>query len=561
MHVKAGATAVEVSPITEASAASLYSEPRWSHDGTRIAATHWLRGGTSGIDILDRSGRVLRSLGYARSVNGAPAWGPGDSTIYFTSDRSGRSAIYRVSVASGAIVRVADSPTALYESEPSPDGTKLATFLLGADGYDLSVVDITGRGTPADSTSVLPPSRRTPLATADAPAMSYSAWSTLLPRYWTPTVELGFDDATRFGLITGARDIVDRHAWQLAANYDAQHKEPGLDFNYSFSGFGTPALGVGATEVWDHPAVPDSARKFLYPVGRRKRFADVSASFLRRRFKTFASLTVGGSYEWRDFRALSGVPFSLFAPADRASLAKAYTYPSVFAGASFSNARQPSLALGPENGFSASATVRQRWRSDAASATRATSVVGSVTGYRGFDFGGRIHHLIAARVAAGDQGVTSASEFAAGGGSGGVVRVVPGVTLGEGRRTFFVRGFEGGSQSGSRAIGANLEYRAPIALPARGLGALPVYFQRISAVLFADGASAWCPAGSRTSPICPRATPQEWMGSVGAELHLDATAQYDATNRLRFGVAMPVTGTKYRANSNPSLYFTIGLPF
>ena len=38
VHVKATATGVEITPLTEPSASSLLSEPRWSHDGARSLA-------------------------------------------------------------------------------------------------------------------------------------------------------------------------------------------------------------------------------------------------------------------------------------------------------------------------------------------------------------------------------------------------------------------------------------------------------------------------------------------------------------------------------------------
>jgi hypothetical protein len=330
---------------------------------------------------------------------------------------------------------------------------------------------------------------------------------------------------------------------------------------YQFSGLGSPVISLGGSQAWDHPGIPDSARKVLLPIARRKEFANLSASFARHRFRTSAALTIGASYEWRDFRTLPDAPLSRFAPADRATIGSSFTYPSFFASAGFSNARVPYLALGPEDGISVAATIRQRWRSDNASATRATSMVGAMSGYRAFDFGGRIHHLLAARVAAATEDATSASEFSAGGGSGSVVQLAPGITFGDGRRTFFVRGFEGGVLAGSRALGGNVEYRAPLGLPARGLGKLPVFFQRVSAVFFADAASAWCPTGGNTSPICPRKTVQEWIGSAGAELHFDMATQYDAPYRFRLGVATPTSGRKYFGKSNAAAYFTVGLPF
>jgi hemolysin activation/secretion protein len=141
------------------------------------------------------------------------------------------------------------------------------------------------------------------------------------------------------------------------------------------------------------------------------------------------------------------------------------------------------------------------------------------------------------------------------------VQLAPGLTFGDGRRTFFVRGFPSGAQYGSSATGWNVEYRFPLALPAAGFWKTPLYFQRLSAALFTDAAAAWCPSGSSASPICPRATPREMMSSVGAELHLDAAFQYDSPYRIRFGVATPTSGKKYFGASKLSSYVTVGLPF
>ena len=564
VYVRASADGqdVTIKPLTPASVDDLYSEPRWSHDRTRIVAAHWMRGGTSELTIFARDGRVIQSLGRSRAVVGTPAWGAGDTTIFFTSDRSGRAALYRADLNSGAVARIADSPTALFDNEPSPDGLRLATFVLGANGLDLAVVPaLPARATPADSTSVLPPSRGTPVATSDALAGSYSAWRTVLPRYWEPVVEQGFRDETRYGLALSGSDVVERHRWALNATQGFKSHEAEADAAYSFAGLGQPVIGVGLSQAWDHPGVPDSARKVLLAVARQRRFANLSTSFVRRRVSSSLALTIGGSYEWRAFRALDEYPFSRFSPADRTTLGKRYTYPSFVVGAGYSNARQPYLALGPENGFTASVALRQRWRSDLPSATRANSMVGTVTGYRAFDFGGRFHHLLAARFAVARADLVSATDFTAGGNSGGTMQLVPGVSIGDGRRTFFVRGFEVDALTGSDAMGTNIEYRLPIALPARGLWNFPVYFQRVSAVFFADAATAYCRAGAANSPICFKPTAREWIGSSGAELHFDTALQYDSPYRFRLGVAVPTQGRRYFGASGVAAYFTVGLPF
>lgn len=557
VRVVANERGASLTPITEASAATLYSEPRWSRDGKQIAATRWSRGGTSAIAILDLTGREIRTVGRTRAVNAGPSWGAGDSTIYFSSDRSGRSAIYRASLSTGALEIVADSPTGLYEAEVSPDGTRVATMQLRVDGLNLTVIPTNGRARSADSTSVMPPARGTPLARSDAPVGNYRALRSALPTYWLPTVEQGDGNRYAYGLLTGGNDLVGRHAWSLSATYEPELAEPSWSANYSYAGLTRPVVHLGGEEVWDHFNLADSAGAFIGTLQRRKIFATAALTFSRPRIRQGMALSVGASLEWRDFAT---DPAPLFAQLDP-SLKKRYTFPSPFVSVAYSNARQPALALGPENGISFSATARQRWRSDNGYGSNTASVIGSLAVYRGFDFGGRIHHLFAARVAAATASVNHASDFGAGGGSGGFVQLAPGLTFGDGRRTFFVRGFPSGAQYGSNATGWNIEYRLPLALPAKGLGTTPVYFQRLSAAVFTDAAAAWCPSGAAGSPICPRATPREVMSSVGAELHLDAAFQYDSPYRIRLGVATPTSGKKYFGKSSVTSYITVGLPF
>ncbi|MBM4194434.1 MAG: hypothetical protein FJ202_08670 [Gemmatimonadetes bacterium] len=556
VQVRVQANRVHVSPMTASSPAEHWSEPRWSRSGTQVAATHWLRGGTMEIALVGGTDAV-RSLGRTRAVVGAPSWGAGDSTLFFVSDRSGRSAVYRANVQTGEIARIADSPTALEDAEVSPDGRRVATFVLRADGYNLALVDANTRGVAADSTSVLAPIHAFSVATTDAPVGKYSAWRTVLPRHWLPTADLSDEDRQTWGFRTSGSDVVGRHAWEFRAALEPERNEPSWRADYAFAGLGMPVVQAGAEELWEHLALVDSTRRRVGTLQRRRVFADGAVSFTRRRIDNLSSLAVGGSMEWRDF----GVdPISL-APQLSPTLKRQYTYPSYFVSARFSNARVPSLALGPENGVSLSGTARVRWRSDAPATTRATTYSGAVTLHRAFDFGARVHHLAVLRGVAAMTDITSATELRAGGGSGGSVDIVPGVSVGESRRTFFVRGFPGGVQSGSRAVGMNAEYRFPLAFPARGLWKFPLFFQRVSGVFFADGAAAWCHAGAATSPICPRATPRTYIASAGAELHFDTALQYDSPYRFRLGAAVPTRGSASFGDTRPNVYFTVGLPF
>ena len=549
-----------VVPLTGSSPDSVWSEPRWSHDGRFIAATRWLHGGTSEIAILDTTGRVIQTLGRSRAVNGSPSWMNGDSAILFTSDRTGRSAIYRANLRTGALDIAASAATGLLESEQSPGGSLIATLHYRGDGYRVATVPVPSGATQrGDSLSQLPPSRNDPVASSAAPLSPYSAWPSLLPRYWLPAIEQSDQNRPMYGFITTGSDVLDRHVYQLQATYEPHFAEPNANFTYQYAGFGNPVVGAGAIEEWDHPTnIVDRNNNPIGLLSRRKFFGSVAVTALRPRVRTNAYLTLGAQMEWRDFRT---EPRDLLAGID-STLRRMYTYPTFFLNAGWSNVRAPILAFSYEDGVQLGASVAQRWRTDTPGATRSTSVVGTASAYKSLDLPGFTHHVIAVRAAAAWEDQNATSEFKAGGVSGSILSIAPGVVLGDGRRTFPVRGFPASAQIGIDALGGSVEYRAPVSLPASGWLMLPLFFQRLSASVFSDAATAWCPSGIAASIICPaKGYPQDWMASAGAELSLDAAYEYDVPYRFRVGAATPVMGRKYFGNNDVAVYFAVGLAF
>jgi hypothetical protein len=51
------------------------------------------------------------------------------------------------------------------------------------------------------------------------------------------------------------------------------------------------------------------------------------------------------------------------------------------------------------------------------------------------------------------------------------------------------------------------------------------------------------------------------MTSVGAELIVDASLQYDFLYRFRLGVAKPFRGSGVSGGASPEVYFTLGSSF
>lgn len=182
--------------------------------------------------------------------------------------------------------------------------------------------------------------------------------------------------------------------------------------------------------------------------------------------------------------------------------------------------------------------------------------------FKSLDLPGFAHHVIAARVAGGYADRRAISSFSAGGLSGGSLAVVAGLSVGDDRRTFGVRGFPPSAQQGIRAAAGTFEYRAPVAAPSRRVRFIPLLFDRISVSAFGDAGRAYCPVSAGDTQVCSasrRGAP--WLASAGAEIDFDTALQYDVATRFRLGFAVPVANRVAGRTDAVSLYLTVGSSF
>jgi hypothetical protein len=240
----------------------------------------------------------------------------------------------------------------------------------------------------------------------------------------------------------------------------------------------------------------------------------------------------------------------------------AYTYPAMIASAGWSNARRPGLSISAEDGISGSVSARQRWqRGTSGSSTR--SVVTVTSAYRALDLPGFAHHVIALRAAGGVTDERSPDLFSAGGISGTLVEVFPGVSLGQQRRTFGVRGYPVSAERGIRAYSGAIEYRAPLAAPSRGFRFIPVFIDKTSLTFFGEAGRAFCPASAvRTDGVCQVTdVANPVMQSAGVELNIDTGLQLDLQAKLRLGLAFPLANREQLSAGKAQAYATFGSSF
>ncbi|MDQ3244353.1 MAG: hypothetical protein M3Q09_11540, partial [Gemmatimonadota bacterium] len=446
--VRVSADGKTVVPITVGDAALQWSEPRWSPDGRRIAAIRIRSTGVSELVVLDTLGSVVGVPVSERAIVASPSWG-GDDRLFFTSTRTGvtqaYTAVAAVQPTSG--VMISSASTGLLSPEPSPDASAMAALHFRYDGYHLGIAPLPAGPVPSAARAFDGPRSAcancrltkqidAPITVESlGPARRYSAWQSLIPRYWEPVIESTTGEGTLLGAATSANDIVDRHSYFVQALFNTSLHETHAFAAYQYRGFGQPFVNLAAEQSWEHFPVFNTDRVQVGDLARRARIYQLGTTFTRPRVRTFASFSIGGDIESRDYGTdpdtlLSRLP---------AIFGRTRTYPSVFSSASWSNARRPGLSISREDGVALSATARQRWVTGTSSST-SRSVVAVAAGFRSLDLPGFAHHVLAVRGAAGFADRHAISAFSAGGLSGTSLEVLAGINVGDERRTFGVRG-------------------------------------------------------------------------------------------------------------------------
>jgi hypothetical protein len=383
-----------------------------------------------------------------------------------------------------------------------------------------------------------------------------------LPRYWSPVFESTSEDGTSFGASTSGYDIVGRHSYAAEVLRNNRFSQNSAWLWYTYAGLGLPLIDLYASQNFSNGTVFQTAGGVTTPFGtlmERERLASLRATFVRPRFRTYSYASVGGEIDHLSYETKPGdllVRLNPFYSTSR-------TLPGIIASLGWSNAQRPELSISPEDGISASVNGRQRWeRGTAGSATR--SIVGISSIYKSLDLPGFAHHVLAFRAAGGLTDQRSLDTFSAGGISGTSLEVFPGVTAGQQRRVFGVRGYPVSSETGIRAYTATVEYRAPLTAPSQGFRFIPVFIDKTSLTLFGETGRAYCPASAVNagSGICDSfEVGNPVMSSAGAELNIDTGIQLDVDARVRLGIAFPLANREELFARSAQVYATFGASF
>ncbi len=489
-----GATGTPVLLVSEAE--TDFGAPRWSPDGRWIAAERRRLHGPSEIVLVDPAdGRVRALASPPGGRSASPAWTPDGARVLFSSAADGQPfRIHAVDVGTGALAQLDDAGASAESPDVSPDGRTLVFVGYTAAGYDLFSLPLAEARwmpvRPAVEPSPAAPDLGSPGSFDSRP---YSPWRTILPRFWTPTLESDAGEIVA-GAATGSLDALGRHAYGLEAGWSSRAR-PDLRLAYVYDRW-RPTLFAAFSDDTD-PWREGLRRTTEGDVGlllrvSRIRFSHTTFAAVHRDVESLACDTCVEPVDAR--RRTTSLRFGWEFSNARGF---GYSISDEEGGRAAVTTELPSAALGADgNGFAATLDARRYWRA------------------------GPRHAVIATRAgAAGFWGDTVAQRRFSASGHGPQP-----AGFGFGRGAIgLLRGFAEDEVTGTRAAVVNLDYRIPLARIDRGVGTIPLFLRSLHGAVFADAGHAWT----------GRARWPDVRLSIGAELSTDTVV----------GFALPVTFT------------------
>lgn len=457
----------EVHDLTVSASGTQWQGPRWSPEGTRIAAARQHPGGQVELVLVDpATGQAEVVLG-DRARDLEPEWSADGSHLVFRSDRDGVSNLYALRLGDRALWQLTNVLGGAIQPSLFPDGSRVAFSNYGARGYDLHVAELDLLAAPPAAPFVDPfPAPAPAPAAAEIEAHGYRP--SLWPRFWSPWVEEAGGE-WRLGAFTGSTDALFRHTWYALA-------ERGVETG-RFSGFGVwvydrwrPTLQVSVEQASEEAYTLAGT-----PLDVRTRTAQVRLSFpLLRGLRQQQSLSVAWRREREQILRGAGVPVAPEEQLDLGGLELAWIR---------SASRQYAFSISPVEGtYTRLAYLREQ--QGLGSDLSLSKVTGEWRGYHAL-FGSR--DAVALRVAGGATfGAPGFRDsFAAGGFPEGalfdIVRTNP----------VLLRGYPDDRFRGRHVAGVSVEYRVPLWSPERGIRSLPVFLRHLHATAFFDAAQAW----------------------------------------------------------------------
>ncbi len=475
------------------------------------------------------------------ALDGDPTWTEA-GRLLFVSERSGLPQVYRYELDSGTTQRLTNAPTGAREPVLAPDGRLIYSTVL-ADGHAV-VADHIAQALPmADERPAAlpsPPERAPPPPISTAGA--FSPWGSLVPRYWIPLAHDERDAGVFVGLLTSGIDVIGRTGYTLLASVAPSNGRVEAVASAVHTRWRSWSVDVTAGQTWDFGGFARSVSGAPVPVSFRERTGEVGVRYRWRRWRSGVTFRLGSFLE-QDALVNDGAEPLGFTPTNR-------TFAGGVLSLGASRFERPVLAISPENGVSFGALVLRRWQVGGPGWSH--EVRAAANGYLGIPLPGFSHWVLAARASAGVTGGPTPTVYTLGGVSGDVVGLVPGYTLGSGRRKFPLRGYGRGTERFTRAFVGVIELRVPVVAAGKSLWKLPLLLDRVSLAVFAEAGGGWNEGESVALTT---------FRDLGGELVLDTGVGNVFSLRIRLGAAVPLTDGLGSQRGDGRAYLTLGSSF
>lgn len=514
-----------------------FANPRVSPDGKYIVVSVWRVGHGWRIYRYDIDGKNPTRLtkGDNLVIEAHPVWMADGLSVIYSSDESGISNLYQVSLDGGDAKKITNVLTGVFQPSVSNDGRIVAQY-YSVKGFGIGKVDAgiqsvskkTGSPTKAlgdDKLTSEAMDLKTTDTSLDLKGQKYVAFghSLFLPRYLAPGA-LYVGDVFFASLSTGGADALKWQNWVASVNYRTDANFVGYTLQYWYNRY-RPVFGALLTEY----AVNFGDFTFLYPGGVTN---TVHYFEKRRGVAVYAAVPLGHhsfsvAYYFEDH-----TPKTNLTAAEKATFNLGY----------FSGFRGE-YRYGDSEMYPASIS-RENGRNIRLTGTMTAQALGSGPRNEQTIFSGdwreyiRLigHHVLALRAGG---GMTWGDRFVQGTfGLGGALG--EGSFGGAGSYNYYpFRGLPVSAFSKTRVMLFSGEYRFPIVEPLHGLGTLPVFLKDLSGAFFSDYGNAWNAGESGSTAFSTFF--DQFLLSVGSELRADFIVGHALPIHGRLGYAIVVS--------------------
>lgn len=480
------------------------SQLDWSPDGGRIVASLFRPGNGWDLERFDLETRTWTSLTDDPVIETEPVFSRDGRYLYFSSAHGGIYNLRRRDLRTGETITLSNVLGGAFAPAPAPDGT---LYYRGytAEGFDIFHLREPLRAPmPASDEPPLPTVKTSETAAHKAAITDYSPWSSLLPRWWMPTL-YATDDVLQLGAYTTGQDALGVHQYLLAADYETEFGLFGGGLSYAYDGRYRLSVQRWHSFDFDDGKIDDLASI------RRHDQAELVASFPWVRLDYFLAAHLGAGWSWEEEveRPGGGTP----EPAEEDGL--------VGLAVTWDDTVWPSRAISQRDG-------------------RAVRVVGETSEALESDFTGEVYgldwqeyvglwgkHVLALRLAGG-WGTEHPRPFELGG-SAPAQEGPLGSSFLFNHRAFPLRGYPTGldALTGRRMVLGSAEWRFPIATVERAITTPFLGLHRLHGRIFADTGDAWNMGDE----------PDDYRTGAGTEFYADLNALYIINLRLGLGYA------------------------